>query len=926
MSPVKEQLVLPSIEHAPDDKEKQKRHKLLWKYNTNKPITCLGISASGQRVIMGGKDHYIYFFDKDKELLWDYNCLSTVKCVYLTPNGSGIVVGTERHVLFLNAKGDLVWDNKVGAGVNKVIASNSCDLIIAGTESKKILFFDNAGNSIKQQRTVAEVTNLCKADDDSFFIATSEATILMFDRGVNLIWNYKTQWNIQTITISGRGEIIVAGAMTSLYCINNRRDLLWKHTGKNVAEVIEVSRSKDFIVIGSRDGILSSYNVVGDLLWQYRTGSVKATAQKVVTKGVTATAINHTGEYIAVGSVNKNVYMLSRDQDLLYKFEAAHEIEDLVMDEVGTSVAVIAGNTIYYLENSGLYFLLFEHIGGHIREAHSHRINISKTLDFYRTAVDSYNKGNIQTALNNIHSVDKQIASEQKVVIKRVLSNITIKMAKAEVAGVDLEAIKAMLGKAKDVYKQDGFYTSMEHFQRIMLQLENIMPESAPQVAIPAPILASSPIPPTPPKRRKPAPQPVKAAPAPQRPVESLFSLKKEPTKTERPPPETSMIRTDPYRREATNRISLFESKIYSLKREGVNVSALEDMLSTAKVKVEKGGSEEAIEIIERGQADTEELQKTKTKKKALDLLSFITEKITKAKSKGLETTDFENTMAKSVKAFDRDMFEECISIIRKLDVEMDQILIKTSPRYDIIKNRIRELEEEVLELRNERMNTLELEDLVEDCWTHLDSDLDFTDGLVQDAREKIDGLKDQHEIIMKDFKEAQSRIESLERKGYNTSTVQGIYHDALIVLYSGNMKMAKEHLEQMKDELAEFESQTGEGGFEMPTGVDDPLVNTLKNRINQLEEEVIVKTEEMSRKEHEISELYIVIKELEQKVKEAKESKMPNRECPDCDAEVPDLRFCGLCGHEFERFCLECGTVIPKGFIFCGKCGTKVE
>jgi len=504
-------------------------------------------------------------------------------------------------------------------------------------------------------------------------------------------------------------------------------------------------------------------------------------------------------------------------------------------------------------------------------------------------------------------------------------------MAKAEVAGADLESIKAMLGNAKEIYKKEGFYASMELFKRIMAQLENMVAESAPKPAPAKPAPEPTPVPVQPVAPRKPVKKvaPKAAAtpsPPPKGPPSVILGPKERPSPLEVPRPVVEKITADPYKREAKKRISAYEKKVMTLKREGTDVGALEDMIHRAKLSVEKGKGKESIEIIELGEKETDELAKIRTKGTALDLLSMITEKITKLKSKGLETDQFEGIMAKGVRAFDKDMFDECISIIRKLDMEMDRVLIKASPRYDNVRNMIRQLEDEVNELRAERMNTLELEDMIEDCWSNLDSDLDFSEELVKEAREKVERLKDQHDSIMREFKEAQNRIETLEQKGYNTTTVQGIYHDALIVLYSGNMKMAREHLDQMKDEIAEIESHVDEGEFVMPVGSDDPLVNTLKQRITQMEEEIIVKTEEISRKEHEISELYIVIKELEEKAREAKESQIPERICPDCSAKVPDLKFCGQCAHEFEKVCPSCETVIPKGFIFCGKCGTKIE
>ena len=53
-------------------------------------------------------------------------------------------------------------------------------------------------------------------------------------------------------------------------------------------------------------------------------------------------------------------------------------------------------------------------------------------------------------------------------------------------------------------------------------------------------------------------------------------------------------------------------------------------------------------------------------------------------------------------------------------------------------------------------------------------------------------------------------------------------------------------------------------------------------------------------------------------------------RKCPSCGAEVEEnMKFCGMCGAKMEaeqsQFCPKCGTKVPPGSKFCGKCGSKV-
>ena len=81
-------LRLAKVPYSSQDFEKIKQHRLLWKYHTNKAISSMAMSSSGQRIVIGCLDHYVYFFDKDRELLWDFDCLTPVHCVAMNDQGN----------------------------------------------------------------------------------------------------------------------------------------------------------------------------------------------------------------------------------------------------------------------------------------------------------------------------------------------------------------------------------------------------------------------------------------------------------------------------------------------------------------------------------------------------------------------------------------------------------------------------------------------------------------------------------------------------------------------------------------------------------------------------------------------------------------------------------------------------------------------
>ena len=156
--------------------------------------------------------------------------------------------------------------------------------------------------------------------------------------------------------------------------------------------MVEISPEKNYIVRGGRDGIVSCYDLTGEVLWQYKTGSVLATPSKPVTRGVTSLALSKMGLYIVLGSVNKKVSVLSRDMQMIYRFECDDEVFDIKMSEVGESMVLVSGSTLYFMENIGFYPMLFDDVREKVNTADDHGLNLTKMERLYKASENSYKK------------------------------------------------------------------------------------------------------------------------------------------------------------------------------------------------------------------------------------------------------------------------------------------------------------------------------------------------------------------------------------------------------------------------------------------------------------------------------------------------------------------------------------------------------
>ena len=124
---------------------------------------------------------------------------------------------------------------------------------------------------------------------------------------------------------------------------------LWKNKTEGWVKSVAVSASGDYIAAGSYDGNVYLFDKSGKALWKYKT---KRRADMVV-----SVSVSRSGEYIAVGTNDGDVYLLNREKKNLWTFKTEGRFNAaMCVDVLGEGDGAVVGcydAHIYLLDKKG---------------------------------------------------------------------------------------------------------------------------------------------------------------------------------------------------------------------------------------------------------------------------------------------------------------------------------------------------------------------------------------------------------------------------------------------------------------------------------------------------------------------------------------------------------------------------------------------
>ncbi|RLF56871.1 MAG: hypothetical protein DRN25_07365 [Thermoplasmata archaeon] len=301
---------LPPLENA-TKKEEIEKNKSVKNYSTieveelsslTAKDSISSISGDGEYIAIGSWDDNIYLL-KETEVLWRYRTRGSVYGVALC-NGkvvatSFIINGGKLYLLFINGTPYLEKD------IPDLCSGVSClgDLILIGCRDGNLYAYNSHGD---------------------------------------LVWKFETKksawgiWDVET----HNGTIALACDDTYVYTLNASGDLIWKASAGRKSYLYGVDVYNSGIAVASQDGFVYFYRG-GSLLWKFKTGFSNS-----------AVKFSPDGEYIAVGSWDKNLYILNREGKLMKKVNVGSEINDIVFGEDMIILGLKSGEVKFFRWNT----------------------------------------------------------------------------------------------------------------------------------------------------------------------------------------------------------------------------------------------------------------------------------------------------------------------------------------------------------------------------------------------------------------------------------------------------------------------------------------------------------------------------------------------------------------------------------------------
>jgi len=275
---------------------------------------------------------------------WSYKTesLSFITSAALSTDGMYIAGGfLDKVCLFNRLENNPLWEYRTEAGVSSIAISSDDNYIVVGIYGEVYLFNknDNAPLWFYQTRTGVNAVAISENGD---YIAVASDKIYLFERSSNIpIWTY--QLSADTVAISSDGNYLVAESGEKIYLftgtpiismaiqatsVDQVRHLLWTyqaqrggagfipagisnlHIASDGSYIIAVCGCSDFYSNLCLFRKESNTPVWSYQLYQYTSGGY------VGDVWASSVAISPNGSYIALGSLNSEVYIFSKENNI----------------------------------------------------------------------------------------------------------------------------------------------------------------------------------------------------------------------------------------------------------------------------------------------------------------------------------------------------------------------------------------------------------------------------------------------------------------------------------------------------------------------------------------------------------------------------------------------------------------------------------
>jgi WD40 repeat protein len=220
---------------------------------------------------------------------------------------------------------ELMWSVQTQGRVKNVAISDNGDYIAAGSNDYSVYLFDREGNRLWDYDASGEVNSVSVSSEGSYTAAgtgTEDSRVYLFDKIGQVLWaHHLARKGVSLVKVTDDGTHVAAATEnpdnTLYYFYSDGRKalktFLWSEKIGGIINGLAVSADGSIVVVGSLDSNVYLFSRDGDLLESHDIGN----------DPVTSVAISDDGSYVVAGDQNNNVLLLQ----IIYPYkEVIHTI------------------------------------------------------------------------------------------------------------------------------------------------------------------------------------------------------------------------------------------------------------------------------------------------------------------------------------------------------------------------------------------------------------------------------------------------------------------------------------------------------------------------------------------------------------------------------------------------------------------------
>jgi DNA-binding beta-propeller fold protein YncE len=277
---------------------------------TDTPFSGVMFSMDDSTVYAGGSQVFVRSWNGDTRWWgWSGTIAST------SADGNYTISATGRNIYLINKSGEQLWIVGTNTPVRAVAISSDGSLIVGADDSGNIFSWGTKDESRGMIKTDL-VKQIAISPSGSLIVVTTEAGITYFTGITDFtpqltqIWVDNKSGSLESfIEISADSSTVITSGENRVSSHTSRGVLNWrKDMTPNAITDIACSDDCTTIVLGSQEGNVWVLNQFGKEQWKYPAGS-----------WINGVGVSRDGSIIAAGTLDRNLYILDKEGQLLAK-------------------------------------------------------------------------------------------------------------------------------------------------------------------------------------------------------------------------------------------------------------------------------------------------------------------------------------------------------------------------------------------------------------------------------------------------------------------------------------------------------------------------------------------------------------------------------------------------------------------------------